>query len=635
MDQDTNSENRFYHDGPPIKRAADEAKTPQQTIQLLSPEVIHRIAAGEIVDRPASILKELMENSIDAASKTIKVTLVAGGLTMLKVDDDGRGISEADLRVCLKRHATSKIRTVEDLDQIFSLGFRGEALAATSSVSRLKIESLCEGSQNAFSIESVGSSEKSEPKLCSRSNRGTSVTVSDLFFNVPARLKFVKKPNSELAECLEVFRSIALTYPEVTFSVQWLDSKGEIKGSESLQAESPMQRFSKIAQINPASSTVDSWHMHLDSPAEGIQKINLWVYPPPHVGHQQKNVRLSVNGRWVFDKRLPFAAREAFLGLIEVGTFPKLWVDIHVDPQKIDVNIHPQKKEIRWPTDFSLASFVYKILRNLIAEKTRHLESQIISRNDKESGQLELTQFSDIQDSLISPVVQASTQAAETAAFSKQFVFPKKESPRTSFSNEEIPMFRFDSLRVVGEVGACWLVCESPLGLILIDQHAAHERVEFDRYMKKENLFRPTPLAIPMVVELPVQAQGRAREVESLLEDFGFEFSDLSQKVDSQIELLALPRCDRSLNWGQVFEEIFEALREGELSQTWFHELKVKVASSLACHGSVRKGQRLSNESIKELLSQMSQIAWGGYCPHGRPVWKLIRHEEIENFFHR
>jgi DNA mismatch repair protein MutL len=597
------------------------ANAPQNRIQLLSPEIIHRIAAGEIVDRPASVLKELIENSIDAKSTEIQVTLVEGGLNLIKVDDNGMGISESDLKVALQRHATSKIKKVEDLDQIFSLGFRGEALAAASSVSRLTIQSKTVDSSLAYEIQSVGGAGRSNPQVCSRAEVGTTLCVEDLFFNVPARLKFLKKPNSELAECVEVFKSLALSHPEVSFSIQWMDSLGEIKGHLAYRHSSPAQRFQEVSDL----TSVNPWYDEYSDLGEGLIKLRIFVFPPPHVSHQQKGVRLSVNGRWVSDKRLPFAAREAFLGLIEVGAFPKIWVDVQVEPQKIDVNIHPQKKEIRWPSQYSLAGVVYKRIRELIVKNTPRIESPINSVPNYEPVSL--------LDTVLSTSSPQSASISEHSSFSTSPEFSASWSLTMPKAVAEAPPFDFRELKVVGEVGAAWLVCESVAGLVIIDQHAAHERVQFEKILKTNRFLRSAPLAIPFKLDLPLGLHGEARRVQQALLEMGFDFSENTD--EKSLEIIAMPQSDRKLNWGQLFEKIFKNIEEGLDANFFLNEIRVQLASSLACHGSVRRGQRLSNDQIKELLIQMSEVAWGGFCPHGRPVWKLIRHSEIENFFHR
>jgi DNA mismatch repair protein MutL len=587
------------------------AAAPQNKIRVLSTEIIHRIAAGEVIDRPASVLKELLENAIDAGSNSVNVTLVDGGLRLIQVEDNGSGIAKSDLQICMQRHATSKIQSLEDLDQIQSLGFRGEALAAASSVSKLTIESKTAGDSHSWMIVSLGGSPKAEPVPTSKITLGTRVAVEDLFYNVPARLKFLKKPSSELSECVEVFKAVALTHPECSFTFNGIDSSGVLKLNFEFETSDAAQRFISVLSIQ----NVEVWSAENSFLDKGISSLKIYCLPPPHVSHTQKSVRLSVNGRWVLDKRLPFSCREAFLGLIEIGSFPNIWVDVKVDPAIIDVNIHPQKKEIRWPAHFSLPGIVYKVIRELIAERSRPVPT-----------------FS--PDSPIQPLAEVMSFFPEAQTVSPEYKIDVSPVSQRAVAVENSAPFAFKDLKVVGEVGAAWLICEAPQGLVIIDQHAAHERVQFDKYIKSQNLIQSSPLAVSWDFEVPVVLRDEILNLKEALESLGFEFSEIGIPKD-KLEVIAMPVTQRSVNWKKTLEMIFEEiLNHGSASQV-IHQLKVWMASSLACHGSVRRGQRLSAEQIRELLVQMSSVAWGSFCPHGRPVWKLISNFELENFFHR
>ncbi len=598
-------------------------------VRLLPSEVVHRIAAGEVVDRPASALKELLDNALDAGARSVRVLLVEAGLGRIEVEDDGQGLSREDLEVCAQRHATSKISSLEDLEAVLSLGFRGEALSAIASVSRLRIESYREGS-GAWALEIKGGG-RQQITPSSRA-RGTKVVVEDLFFNVPARRKFLKSPGAELAESQETLINVALSHPGVAFEWHLLDSQGELKRQRQLPAATLAERF---AQLSPEEGEL--LHFTQQPSVPGIRQIEAVVYRPPVSSRFQKSLRLSVNGRPVQDKRLPYALREAFAGLIEVGQYPVGLIRIDVDPSLIDVNIHPQKKEVRWPNDVSLASLVYSVLRPRFEVAPKPLAPVAIQESltwDLAPIGTRVEPIAEAREPRYAPESSDVGLPTTSPSWSPAAWVPALSAPRApALTAERGPRFRFSALRVVGEVGAAWILCESPEGLILIDQHAAHERVSYERVLRSKELLRPKLLLMPVQWKIPLELKGREAELRVLLESLGFEVSD--ESPEGMLELLAVPESERKIDWSEVLETLSSNLiHEGEI-QGFAEALKARIAASVACHGSVRRGQRLGHEQISALLQSLDEVQWGGLCPHGRPVWFLLSHEQIETLFHR
>ncbi len=595
-------------------------------IRLLDPEVVSRIAAGEVVDRPASVLKELLDNSIDAGASAIRVLVVEAGLKRLEVEDDGRGLSPDDLKVCTLRHATSKITGLDDLDAIASLGFRGEALAAIASVSKLQIETFREGS-GSWIWQTFGSTQ-GELTPASRA-KGTRVRVEDLFFNVPARKKFLKSVSSEYSETRQILQSVALTHPEIAFEWHFINDKGELKEQAQLKVSSLVDRLRSLQELDGEILSIDR-----TDPAPGVRRVQAAFYKAPVSSRFQKDIQLSVNGRPVSDKRLPYSLREAYNGLIEVGQYPIGVLALDVDPSEIDVNIHPQKKEIRWPKEFNLASMAYGLLRPHFEVRR---ETPIHSASF-EPSLFESRPPSDKIPHFISPIPASRFEVP---------VFERPSAPAPAFSiaskstapeREELrPAFRFSELRVIGEAGAAWILCESPGGLVVIDQHAAHERVNFERILRSKTLLRSKPLLIPLEQQLPPHFADSKKLVAGVLTELGFEISDesLENTESDSLEFIAVPEADRSLAWGDILEKIFADVQSGAQISHWPEHLKMRIAASLSCHGSVRRGQRLTNDEIRSLLVSMDQVEWGGLCPHGRPVWLPLAHEWIEEQFHR
>ncbi|MEO5666728.1 MAG: DNA mismatch repair endonuclease MutL [Bdellovibrionota bacterium] len=590
-------------------------------IRLLDPEVVSRIAAGEVVDRPASVLKELLDNSIDAGSTAIRVLVVEAGLKRLEVEDDGGGLSPEDLKVCTLRHATSKVSNLSDLDAISSLGFRGEALAAIASVSKLQIETFREGS-GAWLWQTFGSTQ-GELIPASRS-RGTRVRVEDLFFNVPARKKFLKSVSSEYSETRSILHAVALTHPELSFEWHFINEKGELKEQATLPQSGLVERLRALQQIEGDILFIDRV-----SPAPGVRRVQAAFYRAPVSSRFQKDIQLSVNGRPVSDKRLPYSLREAYNGLIEVGQYPVGVISLDVDPSEIDVNIHPQKKEIRWPKDFNLASLAYGLLRPHF--EVRREQAPLPKEETLSFFNAPRVHQDPAGSSFVSPSALPSSryETPEAPKLAPSPVFFKREESR--------PVFRFSELRVVGEVGAAWIICESSQGLILIDQHAAHERVNFERILRSKVLLRSKPLLIPHVQDLPPHFAESKIAVAEVLTELGFEISDesLADKESDTLEFIAVPEADRSIAWNDLLEKIFSDFQAGAQISHWPEHLRMRIAASLSCHGSVRRGQRLANDEIRALLLSMDAVEWGGLCPHGRPVWLPLSHEWVEEQFHR
>jgi len=600
-------------------------------VRLLDPDVIHRIAAGEVVEGPASIVKELVENSLDAGARYIKVVLVEGGLVSLSVEDDGWGFSKADLESAVQRHATSKIRSVDDLEAILSLGFRGEALSAAGAVSRLTIDSFRK-EEGPWHVEVRGGS-KGPIKPGTR-KLGTKITVEDLFFNVPARRKFLRKPGLEAQDAREILEALSLCHPETRFEWHIVDAEGELKHHKQLPPSTLEGRF---AEITPAKGEV--FRIASENPVDGVSYLEIVGLRPPACARSAKGVRLALNGRPIQDKRLPYVSREAFGGLIEVGQFPFLQIAVRVDPHLVDVNVHPQKKEVRWPSGFSIGGLVYGLLRSAL-EASR--PAPIAPAPEAHQESLGVMPFFEAPAPLGSSTAgfhsatsPGSYVPATSPSFAAPSTGPRGESemfPRAVLSPH--PPFRFSDLRIVGEVGAAWLACESPRGLVLIDQHAAHERVNYDRFLRDPQLIRSKPLLVPIEVEVPYTAQDSAPELRPVLESLGFEFS--ADTTDPRNwELIAVPEADRKVSWSELMEEVFADFAAGGVLKDIEARLRVGLAASIACHGSVRRGQRLSNEQIQALFRSLDAVDWNGLCPHGRPLWMEWSHEQIEIGFHR
>ena len=326
-------------------------------ICLLSPEVVHRIAAGEVVEAPSSVIKELIENAIDAGANKVIVKIVEGGFDLIEVNDNGSGMSEADLLACCQRHATSKISKLDDLENISSLGFRGEALAALSAISQLEILSRTKHEPLGWKLSRTGTDFRTEPAA---HDIGTTVRIFKIFFNTPARLKFLRSKNSEANRCIKSFLETAIAHPAVELTFYALTKNGEVDSDFHFLQEDKQSRVRGI--LNAATSTFIS--STRDHPVPGLNHLELHIQNVPEVAKNTKDIFFIVNGRCIEDKRIPFVLREAFGGMIEIGTYPRGAVYAEVDNEFVDVNVHPQKKEVRWAKDFPINGVIFESVRS-------------------------------------------------------------------------------------------------------------------------------------------------------------------------------------------------------------------------------------------------------------------------------
>jgi DNA mismatch repair protein MutL len=574
-------------------------------IKVLSAELIHRIAAGEVIESPAAAMKELIENSVDAGASKISVLIVEGGLKLIEIRDNGAGMSRADLENCCQRHATSKIQDLNDLDNIHSLGFRGEALAALSAVSNLEILSRERNASEAWILKRHGANFDTQPTSL---NEGTILRVQDLFFNTPARKKFLKSTASEASNCVRIFKELAVAHPHLELSLHILDESGEVEEDFSFPKQSREQRLASVLQ-KPSEYFFSISHT---SPlVRGLKSLDLMFMRPPHVGRNSRDIFFNVNGRPVEDKRLAYVLREAFAGLIETGSFPRGLVALEVESSEVDVNVHPQKKEVRWSKEFPLHSIIF--------EECKRALQQIIKPVTVISAAVDSAPVSEDHEILLNNFYSVGVPSPKADSVDRTLV----PTP---------PSVKFSKLRVVGEVGAAWLVCESEGGIVLIDQHAAHERVSFDKILKGRDVFSATPLLLPLKIDLPLAMKGQEEKILNLLEDWSFEGKVAD---DLKLEFFAVPKSPRKISWNDVFDEIFERIDQKQSVDSLREKLRVWISSSLACHGSVRRGQRLTNSEISGLLQSMDNVDWKEFCPHGRPTWIELSHARLEEEFHR
>ena len=564
-------------------------------IQLLHQDVASAIAAGEVVERPVSVVKELIENSLDASARRIDVRIEAGGLGLIEVADDGQGIAGADMPLTFSRFATSKLATLEDLAAIHTLGFRGEALASIAAVSRVSLSSRPPLSEAGWRVRAeAGRLTKPDPVGMPA---GTLVEVCDLFFNVPARLKFMRSEDSERRRILSLISRYALAYPEVAFGLT-------VDGRPSLHTDGSGQSKDVLAEIYGWEVARDM--LSLAPAGDGTVQVSGHVSPPAVHRSTRRELTLFVNGRWVQDAGLSAAVVQAYHGLLMVGRFPIAALFVRMPPELVDVNVHPAKAEVR----FRDASQAFVVVQRVIrATLLGHAPAAELD--------------SPPAASLLAPAIGTDWIAAQAALR----VSPAESGGAAPTSASWLPL-----LQPVGQVGRSYVVAEAPDGVYLIDQHAAHERVLYEAWLKQESQGEVPMqrLLEPAMVELtPSQADLLLPQLEDL-RALGF---DVEAFGGNAFRLRGLPELLLRLDPAQALRVLVEDFEEDE--RPLEAEREHRIAARVCKRAAIKAGQLLSLAEQTELLRQLESCDQPRTCPHGRPTMLHISLEALERQFGR
>jgi DNA mismatch repair protein MutL len=589
------------------------------TIRVLPPEVASQIAAGEVVERPASVVKELLENALDAGAKSVTINIIAAGRTLIEVKDDGAGIPAEELRLAVERHATSKLVSADDLFCIATLGFRGEALASIGSVSRMSIISRT-------SDEPAGSRLRVEGGIVGRLEKvgapvGTAVNVEDLFYNVPARLKFLKQDGTERRVIDTLLTRYALAYPQVRIKL----SEGN---SASLQTSGDGDRRAILATLYG----VDTARQMLEVVAEeGDLKLSGFISPTGLTRSNRKEITFFVNGRWVQDSSLNAALLQAYHTLLMVGRYPLAVLFLEEPPSEVDVNVHPAKTEVRFRNPDKAFSFVLRSARRAILAFTP--VPQFAPQN--------LWGGAPSQPREIDPVWSLAHDGLNMAhnipgtdlnqpGFSSISTNDPQVPAREAFiaaSKPAVPI-----LRLIGQIGATYLVAEGPDGMYLIDQHAAHERVLFEKLMAQhdQKAIPSQALLSPVVVQL---TPGNAKLLEDqlpVLQHFGFLVEPFGQNI---YQVRAMPALFAKSDPAAALHALVEDFEEDEAPLQ--NELEAKIAGRVCKRLAVKAGQVLSPDEQRALLNDLETCTSPRTCPHGRPTMIHLSVDILERQFGR
>lgn len=611
-------------------------------IQELNVQLANQIAAGEVVERPGSALKELVENSLDAGATQVTVKISEGGIALLEVADNGHGIHPQDFRLALGRHATSKIRETSDLFAIQSWGFRGEALASIGAVSRLTLSSRVNGENIGKEVITEGGMIRTEHDV-SRPV-GTTVRIEDLFFNTPARRKFLKSQGAETAHCWQTLHRLALGSPEVSFEA-WQDDE------RVLHYPATESFATRVVQVYR-----EAWRLKIDEKelielrAESFPlKMHGWILPSTHFIPSSRGILTFVNKRSVKDKLLQQAILAAAKEVLFGRLYPQMVLQIEAPPDWVDVNVHPAKSEVRFREPGHVFGFVRKYLEKALADDRR---GSVSLQSMQQGSQSATPTFSFTDDNvpgftpsatladLLLPMPETSVQYHQKGAGPA----PSPSTPNPSIEGL-IPGALHETHKgpqFLGTLRNTYLVCQDDEGLLLVDQHAAHERVTYER-LKAHRLANAgsSPLLISLQVELARTALDRMESDFPRLAELGLV---LERTGPTMVAIRELPnlllRKDGScvLGAGELLRKIageWEDHSPGDGLSDRLKELMLHTLATESCHGSVRAGQTLSPSEAQALLSQMSATDFSGHCPHGRPTTLRFKWGEIERMFKR
>ncbi len=556
----------------------------QMPIKILATEVVSKIAAGEVIERPASVVKELIENSLDAGATQIAVEAQGGGVELIKVSDNGTGIPASELELAFHRYATSKIGNLDDLEKISSLGFRGEALPSIAAVAEVEISTQTSSDPiGSYMYLKKGEVVRKESRARSQ---GTTVTVRRLFRYFPARLKFLKSANTENSHIAHLVSQYALAFPEVKFSLV-LDKRQSLRttGNGDLREVVSEIYGSELAQ-----------RMLKVEQRDGLAKVSGLTSPPSLARSNRNYLSFFINRRWVHSPLLTRATEEAYRGLLMDGQHPITVINVSLPAQELDVNIHPAKAQIKFCHEQTVFSSVQKAIEEELAR---------------------------------TPI--ASSKAVPFSVSSGQW-----QSPRMIMDNEpafvvaQLPTLELPVLRVLGQLANTYIIAEGPDGLYLIDQHAAHERILYDRILAQwsHKEVEVQGLLQPITIEFSPREEETLKAGKEFLAEFGFAIEPFGNR---SYLIRAIPALVARANIIEIISALLDSLASKESPNPW----EEKIAQSLACHGAIRAGQQLSNEEMRELIKQLEQTKQPRTCPHGRPTMIHLNSHQLEKEFGR
>jgi DNA mismatch repair protein MutL len=576
-------------------------------IQILSDEMASRIAAGEVVERPASAVKELIENSLDASATEIFISVEKSGTSSIRVSDNGEGMAPEDLNLAVERHATSKLKVDEDLFRIATLGFRGEALPSIGSVSKLQVVSRSPNAPTAQKLCVEGG--KKGEMLPTAAAVGTSIEIKDIFFNTPARRKFLKAPATELSHICDAVNRMALAYPGVHFR---LEHDGRTV-ADYVSVNDGQDRLYQVfgREIAKGLAAFD-WR-------QGELAVHGFLSSAPLSFPNARYLYTFVNRRYVRDKVLTHAVLQGYETLLMKGQYPAVVLFLQVPFGEVDVNVHPAKFEVRFRRQSDVHEAVARAIRQALRQEAKEPGPR--------SGAISSSSFSfsGVREVALPYGLSARTAPDNPApTYGNVFTLPPRAAAQEGF---------YSSMRVLGQILGCYLVCASSQGLALIDQHAAHERVAFEKLRRQMDAGKVAMqnLLIPQTVRLSAGEMMLLEQKLDILRRFGF---DLEPFGPDAYAIHSVPALLPEGDYSQVVRQMVADLAEVDTSSKLREHLEDRLAT-IACHSVIRANRMLEMDEMRALLSDLDQIDFATQCPHGRPVLIEISRDELERMFKR
>ena len=580
-------------------------------IQQLPSHLINQIAAGEVVERPSSVVKELVENSLDAGAQSVQIDIVAGGQKLIRVRDDGKGIDKAELGLALSRHATSKISSLDDLEAVASLGFRGEALPSIASVARLVLCSRSRDEDSAWQVEADGGN-VSSPSPAAHP-QGTTVEVHDLFYNTPARRRFLRTERTEFGHIEKWVRRLALSRPEIAFTLTH-NQRTVLQLAAAKDEEMQRQRVAKICGDAFAEQCV-----YLEREVEGIA-LSGWIALPTFNRSQPDLQFWFVNGRSIMDKTLAHAARHAYRDVLFHGRYPAYVLNLTMDPAGVDANAHPAKHEVR----FRDGRRVHGVVSQAIE----------IALTDTRPGGHDVTPIPMTRDAVFNqgamPLGTAPSRTAirETLATYRSMATAPTLADVPEYASE-VPPLGF----AVAQLAGVYILAENREGLVVVDMHAAHERITYEKLKKcydDRDLVRQ-PLLVPETISV-------AESEANLVEQSGESLEQLGLVVDrsgpTALTVREVPALLRDADVEALLRDVLSDMSESGQSNR-VDDASDDFLATMACHHSVRANRLLTIDEMNALLREMESTERADQCNHGRPTWTTITMSELDRLFLR
>ena len=621
-------------------------------IKLLSPRLANQIAAGEVVERPSSVVKELLENSLDAGATRLEIDIEDGGIKLIRVRDNGGGIDKEDLPLALSRHATSKIYELDDLEAVATLGFRGEALASISSVARLALLSSTNDDSAGWQVIAEGRDMETEVSPAPHP-RGTTVEVRDLFFNTPARRKFLRTEKTEYTHIEDVVKRLALSRFDVAFNL-----RHNGRAIYSWRAgNSQMEQERRVAQVCGPAFMENAVHLEIER--NGLRLWG-WVALPTFSRSQADLQHFYVNGRCIRDKLVSHAVRQAYQDVLYHGRHPAFVLYLDVDPATVDVNVHPTKHEVRFRDNRSVHDFIYSSLHHALAKVTP--ESSLAKNSHDETS-----------DQFLQPSVIA--QGVAVGEFRGQETLGLRSAPATSFVNSQAYQFNnqanysrpsgvSEQIKTYGELHqpnsgsvasfslpeskdenipplgyaiaqlkGIYILAENAQGLIVVDMHAAHERITYERMKESFSCggIQTQPLLVPESIAISQKEADCAEQFSDIFKNLGFE---LQRAGPETLLIRQVPVVLNRAKVEQLVRDVLSDLIEHGSSERIQHHIN-EILGTMACHASVRANRKLTIPEMNALLRDMEATERSGQCNHGRPTWLLQSLDDLDKMFMR